>query len=147
MESDQTLLDSLEYLQVFSPQNFLDVNKKYELIKIIGALGIGLKTNVQEAYTFLANNYHEGDEIFLFGFSRGAYTVRSLAGLIAHIGILTKKGMEDFPRVFQDYENRKLRDAAYVDQQTQWERIKGVKIKVVGCFDTVVHCLSSNILI
>jgi len=87
---------------------------------------------------FLANNYHEGDEIFLFGFSRGAYTVRSLAGLIGHIGILTKKGMEDFPRVFQDYEDRKLRDAVYVARQTQWERIKGVKIKVVGCFDTVV---------
>src|SRR5690349_19334729 len=46
-----------------------------------GALGTGLSQNVQQAYRFLADNYADGDQIFLFGFSRGAYTVRSLAGL------------------------------------------------------------------
>ena len=44
-----------------------------------GGLGGGLSENIQQAYRFFANNWREGDEIFLFGFSRGAYTVRSLA--------------------------------------------------------------------
>ena len=47
-----------------------------------GAVGLGLSRNVRDAYAFLAANYCEGDEIFLFGFSRGAYTARSVAGLL-----------------------------------------------------------------
>ena len=53
-----------------------------------GALGKGLDTNIREAYEFIASNYVEGDEIYLFGFSRGAYTVRSLAGMIGYAGLL-----------------------------------------------------------
>ena len=65
---------------------------------LAGGLGVGLDDNVRDAYGFLTNNYQgefEGqppDEIFLFGFSRGAYTVRALSGLISAIGVLTKKG-------------------------------------------------------
>lgn len=47
-----------------------------------GAFGGGLEKNVQDGYRFLVHNFEKGDEIYLFGFSRGAYTVRSLAGLI-----------------------------------------------------------------
>ena len=50
--------------------------------RLAGILGLGLDEDIREAYTFLALNYEPGDEVFLFGFSRGAYTVRSLAGLI-----------------------------------------------------------------
>src|SRR5689334_4426224 len=50
--------------------------------------GYGLDENVLSAYRFIINNFDEGDEIFLFGFSRGAYTVRVLAGLIHKIGLL-----------------------------------------------------------
>ena len=46
---------------------------------INGVLGIGLESNIINAYKFIVWNYEPGDEIFLFGFSRGAYTVRSLA--------------------------------------------------------------------
>ena len=42
-----------------------------------GAFGVGLSRNIQEAYRFLVFNYEPGDELFFFGFSRGAYTVRS----------------------------------------------------------------------
>ena len=49
-----------------------------------GATGWGLNENVCEAYLWLMSNYVEGDEIFLFGFSRGAYTARAIGGLIAH---------------------------------------------------------------
>lgn len=52
------------------------------------ALGLGLQKNVKNLYTFLCRNYSEGDNIFLFGFSRGAFTVRVLAGMIARCGLV-----------------------------------------------------------
>ncbi len=54
-----------------------------------GALGWGLKKNVRELYKFLCHNYRAGDRIYLFGFSRGAFTVRMLAGMIAYSGVYT----------------------------------------------------------
>lgn len=53
-----------------------------------GGLGKGLDQNIQSAYRWLAQHYAPGDDVFLFGFSRGAYTVRSLCGMIAHAGLL-----------------------------------------------------------
>ena len=53
------------------------------------ALGIGLARNVKGLYAFLCRNYERGDNIYLFGFSRGAFTVRILAGLILRCGLVT----------------------------------------------------------
>ncbi len=53
-----------------------------------GAFGSGIDKNIQDAYKFLMWNYEMDDQIFLFGFSRGAYTVRSLAGLIRNCGVM-----------------------------------------------------------
>ncbi|WP_338888752.1 DUF2235 domain-containing protein [Rhodococcus sovatensis] len=58
-----------------------------------GALGLGLNISLIGAYRFLALNYLPGDEIFIFGFSRGAYTARSLVGMIDTIGLLTPEGV------------------------------------------------------
>ena len=52
-----------------------------------GAFGVGLKSNVKRGLMFLALNYDAGDELYLFGFSRGAYTARALAGVIGTAGI------------------------------------------------------------
>lgn len=52
------------------------------------ATGYGLQKNVEDAYRFLADHYAEGDRVYLFGFSRGAFTVRSLAGMIFKCGLL-----------------------------------------------------------
>ncbi|HET9617986.1 MAG TPA: DUF2235 domain-containing protein [Pseudolabrys sp.] len=52
------------------------------------ALGLGLQKNVKKLYTFLCRNYSKGDNIFLIGFSRGAFTVRVLAGLILRCGLV-----------------------------------------------------------
>src|SRR5919202_4486031 len=52
-----------------------------------GVFGVGLRENVKRGLAFLALNYEEGDEIYLFGFSRGAYTARALAGVIGAAGI------------------------------------------------------------
>ena len=56
-----------------------------------GAFGWGLNERIAEAYTFLMLNYAPGDEIFIFGYSRGAYTARSLAGMIRNCGILERR--------------------------------------------------------
>lgn len=55
-----------------------------------GALGRGIWMNILDCYRFLVLNYAKGDAIYLFGFSRGAFTVRSLAGLIRNSGILAR---------------------------------------------------------
>ena len=72
-----------------------------------GGTGMGLSEHCREAYAFLASNYSPGDQIVLLGFSRGAFTARSIAGLIGRIGLLTKLGMGSFYQVFKDYENSK----------------------------------------
>lgn len=70
--------------------------------KIVGGgTGNGLLENVREAYGFLAHNYHPGDTIHFFGFSRGAYTARSICGLICRLGVLTKRGMDRFYEIYQ----------------------------------------------
>ena len=51
------------------------------------AFGAGLLSNVGDAYRYLMNVYEEGDNVFLFGFSRGAYTVRALGGVLHMYGL------------------------------------------------------------
>ncbi|MGA7994962.1 MAG: DUF2235 domain-containing protein [Bradyrhizobium sp.] len=61
-----------------------------DTITVLGlATGYGLDDNVLAAYDFLVRNYEDGDDIFLFGFSRGAYTVRVLAGLVHKVGLVS----------------------------------------------------------
>jgi uncharacterized protein (DUF2235 family) len=47
-----------------------------------GAIGVALEKNILDGYEFLAQRYAEGDEVYVLGFSRGAYTARSLVGII-----------------------------------------------------------------
>ena len=66
----------------------------YKVDRILGgAFGFGLFANIRSAYRFLALNYDEGDDIFVVGFSRGAYTARSLVGMIGRIGLLTRDAL------------------------------------------------------
>jgi uncharacterized protein (DUF2235 family) len=71
-----------------------------------GAFGYGLSANVRSGYRFLAENYQPGDNIFLFGFSRGAYTARSLAGLIRNCGILLPAHVDRVDEAFAFYRDR-----------------------------------------
>ena len=71
-----------------------------------GAFGWGLDQNVAEAYRHLAFNYAPGDEVFIFGFSRGAYTARSLAGLIRSCGIPGPEGLGDLDEALAIYRAR-----------------------------------------
>jgi len=69
-----------------------------------GSTGDGLVVNVLEAYNFLVNNYNEGDQIFCFGFSRGAFAARCLAGLVTDIGVFKPDNMQAFAPLWAAYQ-------------------------------------------
>ena len=71
-----------------------------------GGTGAGLSENIREAYAFIVKNHKPKDEIFLIGFSRGAFTARSIAGLIGCVGLLTIQGMSYFYHIFKEWENQ-----------------------------------------
>lgn len=102
-----------------------------------GATGLGIDRNIQDAYRFLCLNYIPGDEIYLFGFSRGAYTVRSLAGMIYCSGLLDRPHITRAPEAYELYRNRDIKPKNQIAadyRQTYGDRIP---ITLLGCFDTV----------
>jgi uncharacterized protein (DUF2235 family) len=70
-----------------------------------GALGEGLDDNIFDAYRFLIANYEPGDEIFLIGFSRGAFTARSIAGMIRKCGIVKRTSIDQYAPAMRLYRN------------------------------------------
>ena len=84
--------------------------KRWEHIRG-GALGFGLSRNVRDGYTFLVDNYEPGDELWFFGFSRGAFTARSLAGLVRNSGILQRQKRGMVKEAYKLYRSRKADDA------------------------------------
>jgi len=103
-----------------------------------GAFGLGLSKNVQDAYRFLVHNYADGDEIYLVGFSRGAYTVRSAAGLIRKCGLLHKEYAGQLREAFRIYRKRDpdpdTEEA--IDFRKSYSRYP-LRIKFIGVWDTV----------
>jgi len=101
-----------------------------------GALGKGINKNIRDAYRFLVHNYNPGDEVFLFGFSRGAYTVRSLVGLLRNCGLLKKKYAHLIPDAYNMYRSPAKPDVASARKfRAAWSRT--VKVKFLGVWDTV----------
>jgi uncharacterized protein (DUF2235 family) len=80
------------------------------VLRVIGgAFGSGINNDIQEAYRFLSLNYEPGDEIYLFGFSRGSFTVRSLAGLInCSGGLLSLPLIREIPFAYDLYKDTTL---------------------------------------
>ena len=102
-----------------------------------GALGKGLDKNIGDAYRFLALNYEPGDQIYLLGFSRGAYTARSLAGLLRNCGLLLKTHLDQYPVAFDLYQRRDGHPNS--DEASNFRRdfSQEVAIKFIGVWDTV----------
>jgi uncharacterized protein (DUF2235 family) len=78
-----------------------------------GAIGVGLARNVRDLYAFICRTYRPGDKIYAFGFSRGAFTVRVLVGLILHQGIVPYNGSEadlqrDVVRAYRAYRRERF---------------------------------------
>ena len=104
-----------------------------------GAFGKGLEKNVMDGYRFLVHNYDEDDEVFLFGFSRGAYTVRSLCGLINNCSILKGAEASRIEEAFNLYKNPRHKPNS--DHCKKWRKKHAVANKVnitfLGVWDTV----------
>jgi len=111
-------------------------------------LGTGLMSNLAAMYVYLMEHYEPGDRIFLFGFSRGAFTVRALAGIIRSVGLLRKGHEHLLPWVRDVYENMAARHrrAGRRDEEANDElarefrgftRPDDIRIAFLGVWDTV----------
>lgn len=105
-----------------------------------GAFGHGLEDNLHDAYRFLVFNYERGDELYFFGFSRGAYTARSLAGMVRKCGILDAAKAHRYREAIALYMDGHNPDHAIPTRfrerccVTRGERIP---IRMIGVWDTV----------
>lgn len=110
-------------------------NQKAKFLR--GAVGAEVSDRIAEAYRFLQANYDAGDEVYLFGFSRGAFIVRSLASLIALAGIARSASPFQFEDAWRLYRQKEERcDAA----KLQYVRSLGhfpAPITCLGVWDTV----------
>lgn len=112
-----------------------------------GGAGQGLSDNIKSAYQWLAYNYQPGDKIFLFGFSRGAYTVRSLSGMIGCCGLLAIESLEPddawtrINEAFDCYRSKclseTLKSCKIHNCQPQQDPTKTTEIFFIGVWDTV----------
>ncbi len=112
-----------------------------------GGWGKGLTENVQEAYNWLVENYDDGDQIFIFGFSRGAHTARSLGGFISICGLLKPGGALGVDQLYERYRNDDDRtiyklptfDPTSITLEERWmlKYSRPVAIEMVGVWDTV----------
>ncbi|MCA2552201.1 MAG: DUF2235 domain-containing protein, partial [Microcystis sp. M04BS1] len=115
-----------------------------------GAFGWGIDRIIQDAYRFLCMNYdvEAEDEIYLVGFSRGAYTVRCLAGMIYNCGLLSRSKIRELPKAYELYRNSKIKpndpeaqkfredNSKKIDSEKDYLQGR-VPIKMLGCWDTV----------
>ena len=104
-----------------------------------GAFGHGMERNIRALYRFIIYNHEPGDELYFFGFSRGAFTVRSLAGFMRKIGIIEKDGDYYVPEMYACYEQ-----GAAEDSPAWTKAFRNVKrrqpcppIRFIGVWDTV----------
>ncbi|HET6561839.1 MAG TPA: DUF2235 domain-containing protein [Marmoricola sp.] len=107
-----------------------------------GAFGLGLFHNVLAGYRFLALHYEPGDEIYVFGFSRGAYTARSLGGMIGKVGLLTRRALveEKLPEAVERYQGTASEAGEKGSSTAEFKRDfchPDTPIHFIGVFDTV----------
>ena len=114
-----------------------------------GGLGVGLSRNVQECYRFIVDHYEPGDELYFFGFSRGAFTARSTVGLVRNGGILRPEHRHRIAEAYALYRDPKKDshpsgiaaelfrrsysyDEIYVDFVGVWDTVGALGIPIDG---------------
>jgi uncharacterized protein (DUF2235 family) len=113
-----------------------------------GVAGYGIDDEIIQAYTWLIENFDDGDEIFIFGFSRGAYTARSLSGLISKCGILRLGAPLSIEQLYARYRlyvaptirsllGKPLPADASIEERWLTKYSRPTQTKFVGVWDTV----------
>lgn len=100
-------------------------------------IGRGINRQIRRAYGYLSSRYRPGDRIFLMGYSRGAYAVRSLAGVIDRVGLLHAEHATErnIRTVYRYYESDPNSDAA--EAFSAGHCMRNVQIEMIGVWDTV----------
>jgi uncharacterized protein (DUF2235 family) len=122
-----------------------------------GLIGEGVPENIRDAYLYICLNWSaedidgKPDEIYIFGFSRGAYIARATAGLIIQFGLLAKEGLDNFRVLYSDYiKNNFELTPQYLqnfDKTHPQMRVPNVKVKFLGVWETVGSLGTPNIYI
>jgi uncharacterized protein (DUF2235 family) len=111
-----------------------------------GGFGYGISDNIKEGYQFICSNYQPGDHIYLFGFSRGAYTARSIAGFIHNMGIIRKPLFYKTNEAFDHYRDKSKEWHPGAQNSIDFQKANGYldgngepskKIHFLGVWDTV----------
>lgn len=140
----------LKLAQTIAPQSndstqqviFYDWGVGSDRKKLSGGIsGAGIDKNIMDCYRFIVQNYDKGDELFFFGFSRGAYTVRSLAGMIRNCGVLKREHARYIPKAFDLYRERGRKSAPDESEakelRAQYCVADQTSIEFIGVWDTV----------
>ncbi|KAK7037246.1 hypothetical protein VNI00_011237 [Paramarasmius palmivorus] len=95
-----------------------------------------LNAHVMDGYKFLMQNYHPNDKICIFGFSRGAYTARALAGMLFKVGLLSRDNLEQIPFAYKLY-TRTDPEGIQLAQGYKKTYCQNVNVEFMGVWDTV----------
>jgi uncharacterized protein (DUF2235 family) len=104
-----------------------------------GAFGLGLSRNIRDAYRFIAENFDPGDELFFFGFSRGAFTARSTVGFVRNAGVLRRQHLDRIDEAYALYRSRSSRTHPRSIEAQLFRRSYSheTRIRFIGVWDTV----------
>jgi uncharacterized protein (DUF2235 family) len=103
-----------------------------------GGIGTGLEINIIQGYEFLAKEYEQGDEVYVLGFSRGAYTARSLVGMIRNCGLILPKHLAlRVPMAYGIYRTRGDSVDSFTAKTFRAAFCREIRIKFIGVWDTV----------
>ena len=105
-----------------------------------GATGSGIHKNILDGYRYIVQNYAEGDQIYLFGFSRGAYTVRALCGLINNCGIIKRNDANLITHAWEIYKSPAAKNHPSGDNASDFRQSHchpSRSVHFVGVWDTV----------
>jgi uncharacterized protein (DUF2235 family) len=135
---DRARNDQLSYYQTgigtFPPPGIWGRFKRWFATRLDLAIAYLLSTHVTDAYRFLMRYYQEGDKIFIFGFSRGAYTARAVAAMIYKVGLLTQGNEELIEFAWDIFKRDDNRDIAEGFKKTF---CRPVPVHFLGLWDTV----------
>ena len=111
--------------------------KRWIRAGIESAFGEGVRRNIGEAYKYLMDHYEQGDRVFLFGYSRGAYTARALAGLLHKCGLLTRGSDNLIPYAMEVYQAEDTAENRRIAASFKRSLSRDCRPYFIGVWDTV----------
>jgi uncharacterized protein (DUF2235 family) len=102
-----------------------------------GAFGFGLSRNVKDTYRSIVENFETGDELFFFGFSRGAFTARSTAGFVRNAGVLRPECVNRIDEAYALYRDRLAHPRGIESELFRRSYSHETRIRFIGVWDTV----------